>query len=118
MKYGHKMETMLVEMQKLLPGPSTPGTSQPPPQAAVSPSPKGKAQQMLDDLKGCLRERKVQEAMAAAAKIVVPTPEVSPTAVPEATPKGKSKEKNRNPEQRVLSPLLRRAERKRRRCLH
>ena len=42
-KYGHKMETMLVEMWKLLSGLSAPGTSQPPPQTAVSPSLKGKA---------------------------------------------------------------------------
>ena len=43
-KYRHKMEATLVEMQKLLPGPSAPGTSQLPTQAAVLPSPKGKAQ--------------------------------------------------------------------------
>ena len=93
MKYRHKMEATLVEMRKLLPGPSIPRTSQLPTQAAIPPSPKGKAQQMLDDLKGHLQERKVQEAVAAATKIVVPTPKVSPAVVPEATPKGKSKEK-------------------------
>ena len=43
-KYGHKMEATLVEMRKLLPGPSAPGTSQLPTQAAIPPSPKGKAQ--------------------------------------------------------------------------
>ena len=48
---------------------------------------------MLDDLKGRLQERKVQEAVAAATRIVVPTPEVSLAVVPEVTPKGKSKEK-------------------------
>ena len=42
-KYSHKMETTLAEMQKLLPGPSAAGTSQSLPQAAVSPSPKVKA---------------------------------------------------------------------------
>ena len=92
-KYRHKMETTLVEMRKLLPGPSTPGTSQPLPQAVVSLAPKGKTQQMLDDLKGRLQERKAQEAVVAAAKIMVPTPEVSPAAVLGTTPKGKSKEK-------------------------
>ena len=92
-KYGHKMEGTLVEMWKLLPRTSAPGTSQPPTQATVSPSPKGKAQQMLDDLKGRLQECKVQEAVAATAKIVVPTPKVFLVAVLGVTPKGKSKEK-------------------------
>ena len=92
-EYGHKMETTLVEMRKLLPGPSTPGTSQPPLQAAVSPSSKGKVQQMMDNLKDHLQERKVQEAVVVTTKIVVPTLEVFPIAVPEATPKEKSKEK-------------------------
>ena len=91
-KYRHKMEATLVEMRKLLPRSSVPRTSQPSTQAAVPPSPKGKAQQMLDDLKGCLQECKVQEAVAAATKIVVPTLEVSPVAVLGITPKGKSKE--------------------------
>ena len=40
-KYGHKMEATLVEMRKLLPGTSASGTSQPPIQAAIPPSPKG-----------------------------------------------------------------------------
>ena len=92
-KYGHKMEATLVEMRKLLPGTSTSGMSQPPTQAAVPPSPKGKAQQVLDDLKGCLQERKVHEAVAIAAKIVVPTSKVSPAAFLGVTPKGMSKEK-------------------------
>ena len=48
---------------------------------------------MLDDLKGRLQDCKVQEAIAAATKIVVPTPEVFPTVVSEVTPKRKSKEK-------------------------
>ena len=48
---------------------------------------------MLDVLKDCLQERKVQEAVAAAAKIVVPTPKVSLAVVQGTTPKGKSKEK-------------------------
>ena len=48
---------------------------------------------MLEDLKDRLLECKVQEAVAAVAKIVVPTPEVSSPAVPEVTPKGKRKEK-------------------------
>ena len=80
-------------MRKLLPGPSALGMSQPPPQPAVSPSLREKAQQMLDDLKGRLQERKVQEAVAVAAKIMVPTPEVSQVAIPGTTPKGKNKEK-------------------------
>ena len=92
-KYEHKMEATLVEMRKLLPGTSAPGTSQPPTQAVIPPSPKGKVQQMLNDLKDCLQERKVQEAVVVAAKIVVPTPEVSPMAVLGVTPKGKSKER-------------------------
>ena len=91
--YSHKMETTLREMRKLLPGPSIVGMSQPQPQTAVAPSSKGKAQQMMDSLKDCLQDRKVQEAVAAAAKIMVLTPKVSALAVPEATPKGKAKEK-------------------------
>ena len=58
-KYEHKMEATLVEMRKLLPGASAPGTSQPPTQAAVPPSSKEKAQQMLNNLKGHLQERKI-----------------------------------------------------------
>ena len=92
-KYNHKMETTLTEMRKLLPGPSAAGMSQPQPQTATAPSSKGKAQQMMDSLKDRLQDRKVQEAIVAAAKIVVPTPEVSAAIVPEATPKGKAKEK-------------------------
>ena len=48
---------------------------------------------MLNDLKGCLHEHKVQEAVAAVAKIVVPIPEVFLAAILKITPKGKSKEK-------------------------
>ena len=102
-KYSHKMETTLAEMRELLPGPSAAGTSQSPPQAMVSPPPKDKAQQMMDSLKECLQERKVQEAVAVAAKIVVSTPEVSPATVPEATSKRKSKE--RGSDSRAASSL-------------
>ena len=48
---------------------------------------------MMDNLKERLQEHKVQEAVAAAVKIVVPTAEVSPTTVPEVTSKGKNKER-------------------------
>ena len=48
---------------------------------------------MMDSLKDRLQERKVQEAVAAAAKIVVPTPEVSLATVSEDTSKGKNKER-------------------------
>ena len=83
----------LTEMRKLLPGLSAAGMSQIQPQTAAAPSPKDKGQQMMDSLKDCLQDRKVQEAIAAAAKIVVPTPEVSAAIVPEAILKGKAKEK-------------------------
>ena len=53
-KYWHKMEATLVKMRKLLPRTSIPGTSQPPTQAVVPPSSKGKAQQMFEDLNGRL----------------------------------------------------------------
>ena len=53
-KYGYKMEATLGEMRKLLLGPSIAGMSQSPAQTTVSPSPKGKAQQLLDDLRGRL----------------------------------------------------------------
>ena len=77
-RYGHKMEATLREMPKLLPGLSIAGTSQPPAYAAIQPSPKGKAQQLLDNLRGRLQEHKVQEAIATATKIVVPPSEDSP----------------------------------------
>ena len=92
-KYGHKMEATLGEMQKLLPKSFVVGTSQPLAQAAVPPSPKGKAQQLLDDLRGRLQECKVQEVVAIAVKIVVPILEDSPAAVLGVIPKGKNKEK-------------------------
>ena len=59
---------------------------------------------MLDDLKGRLQECKVQEAVAAAAKIVVPTPEVSPAAVPEAIPKEKNKAKESESKVAISEP--------------
>ena len=90
-KYGYKMEETLGEMRKLLPGPTAVGTSQPQPQTIAAPSPKGKAQQMMDSFKERLQQRKVQEAVAAAAKITVPTPKVSPAAVPVASPSAKGK---------------------------
>ena len=92
-KFGHKMEAMLGEMRKLLSRPSVAGTSQLPAQTTVPPSPKGNVQQLLDDLRGRLQERKIQEAVAEAAKIVVPPPKDPPAAIPKATSKGKSKEK-------------------------
>ena len=97
-KYGHKMEATLREIQKLLPGSFVAGMSQIPTQAIVLPSSKGLVQQLLDDLRGRLRECKVQEAIATVAKIVVPIPKDSLTAVPGVTLKGKYKKRSRNPE--------------------
>ena len=42
--------------------------------------------------------------MAAAAKIVVPTPEVSPATIPEATSKGKSKERRSDSQAASFEP--------------
>ena len=92
-KFAGRIEDALVEMQKLSAGTTEAGSSQPPDQPAISPSSKEKAQLLMEELKECLQERKVQEALTKAAKIVVPPPEGAPAAVPETTPKGKSKEK-------------------------
>ena len=53
-KFGHKMEATLGEMRKLLPRPSVARMSQLPAQTPVPPSPKEKAQPLLNDLRGCL----------------------------------------------------------------
>ena len=92
-KFGHKVEAMLGKIWKLLPRPLVARTSQPLAQNAVPPSPKGKAQQLLNNLRGCLQECKIQEVVTEAAKIVVPPPKDPLAAVPGDTPKGKNKEK-------------------------
>ena len=102
-KYGYKMEETLGEMRKLLPKPTAAGTSQPQPQTTIAPSPKGKAQQMMDSFKERLQQRKVQEAVAAAAKITVPTPEVFPATVLVASPSTKGKKMEAEPVSRAAS---------------
>ena len=102
-KYGYKVEETLGLMRKLLSGPSAAGTSEPKSQGTIPPSPHGKGKQMLVDLKTRLKERQLQEAVATAAKIVVPNPEASPAAVLVASPSGKGKKTETEPVSRVAS---------------
>ena len=107
------MEAMLREMRKLLPRPSAAGISQPPAQAAVPPSPKSKAQQLLNDLRSRLQEHKIQEVVARVAKIVVPPPKDPLVQFRELYQRGRVRKRSRNPELQVPKQLLRRAERRR-----
>ena len=113
-KFGYKMEVTLGEMQKLLPGSSTAGLSRPSIQAATPPPPKEMSQQQFEELKACVQQHRVQEVIAEATKIEVPTPEVppmelpttKPVAVPTATPTAKAKKTEKDLDTKTTSSKL------------
>ena len=98
-KFGHKMEATLEEMRKLLPAlPAAARSSQPPTPEATPETPREKTmQQLFDEMKECIQQQKVEEAVAAAARIEISTPavrltkEVEPSIVPVASPSAKGK---------------------------
>ena len=85
-KFEHKIEATLGEMRKLLPGSSATGPSQPSAQVTTSTSPKEVSQKAFEEMKARIQQRKVQEALAKAAKIEVLVSEVRPMKLPTAKP--------------------------------
>ena len=92
------MEVTLEEMRKLLPAPSAVAKlSQPPAPKATPKTPKEKTQQLFDELTDRLQQQKVEEALAAAARIEVPTSAIhlvevlAPSVVLAASPSVKNK---------------------------
>ena len=109
-KYGHKMETILEEMRKLLPKPSVAaGSSQPLVLAAKSQPQKEAMHQLFKELEDRLQQRKVQEAITTAVRIEVPVLGMRlaklpmPSAVLVASPTAKEKKTKKEPESRAAS---------------
>ena len=109
-KYGHKMETILGEIWKLLPGLSTASRSSQPSIPTAKHQPQKEAtHQLFEELKDRLQQRKVQEAIMTAVRIEVPVLEVqlaelpTPSAILAASPTAKGKKMEKEPTSRAAS---------------